>query len=168
MHSGETIGADAEEIVDVVDALRSVIAWIAVAFVDICNGRHLQRDVRLVIGPTRPAILSAGLVFGEQKRCNRTQRCNGEYPNRSLPTYWRCVSGAADVPVRQLSSVNPGVHAHSYLFTRSVHRPPFRHGLLLHSLMSRKRNKDDHAGDMYNKTSVIDVVIDVIDVIDKF
>jgi hypothetical protein len=36
----------------------------------------------------------------------------------------------------QLSPLNPATHVHSYLFTRSLHEPPFLHWLLKHSLTS--------------------------------
>ena len=45
-----------------------------------------------------------------------------------------------DIPVSQLDPVYPAAHVHVYLFTLSMHRPRFLHGLLLHSITSTTNN----------------------------
>ena len=42
-----------------------------------------------------------------------------------------------NLPVSQCVSSYPGVHVHMYLLTSSVHVPPFRHGRLAHSSISK-------------------------------
>ena len=44
------------------------------------------------------------------------------------------------LPVSQLVPIKPAAQVHVYWFTKLLHVPPFRHGLLLHSFMSVERD----------------------------